>query len=199
MTQTAFVNLYEELAHRYELRDEIRQRDVCLLLAADAALVAGRLADAERLRRRLLQLNPHHLLRPYGSLVEAMKSRDIQDYIADLRRQLPPEHAERLLHGSNGQAPPRASDATPQPSLPAPTVQQTASPAAHYPEPTPLPVPLPRRELTASPYERFDIPLPSGPGYDAIGSWVAAGLYFLVFAAVIALAAYVVLRPIILR
>lgn len=88
---------YEELADRYDRQKEARQRDVFLVLAADAALAAGRRDQAERLRARLLQANPHHLFRPYSSFAEGLQSADVRLYVADLKRQYPPEVAQRLL------------------------------------------------------------------------------------------------------
>src|SRR3954451_18973297 len=93
------LRVYEELAGRFARRGEPRHRDHCLVLAADAALAAGRPDEAERLRQRLLQVNPHHLLRPFTAMSEAMQSTDVQDYIADLRHQWPPELVDKLLQG----------------------------------------------------------------------------------------------------
>jgi len=92
----AMVPLYEGLADRFSRQNEPRQRDQCLVLAADAALSAGQSAEAERLRQRLLQANPHHLLRPFASMAEAMQAPDVQEYVIDLRRQWPPDFAQRL-------------------------------------------------------------------------------------------------------
>src|SRR5947209_3651772 len=72
-------------------------RDRFLVLAADAALAAGQDAEAERLRGRLLQHNPHHLLKPYSSFAEAMASADVQNYVSALRRNHPYDKAENLL------------------------------------------------------------------------------------------------------
>jgi hypothetical protein len=88
---------YEELAHFYETQHDVQMRDRFLLLAAEATLRAGRTADAERLRSRLLQVAPHNLLKPFGSLAEAMKSADVQNYISGLRRSYPPDKAEQML------------------------------------------------------------------------------------------------------
>jgi hypothetical protein len=72
-------------------------RDRFLLLGAAALLSSGRREEAEKLRLRLLELNPSHLLKPFPSLSEALKSRDILDYIDGLRRSYPPQTAEQLL------------------------------------------------------------------------------------------------------
>src|ERR1043166_1803702 len=88
--------VYEELADRFGRQNEPRHRDHCLVLAADAALSAGHAIEAERLRQRLLHVNPHHLLRPFASMSEAMQAADVQEYVADLRRQWPADLAQRL-------------------------------------------------------------------------------------------------------
>ncbi len=90
--------LYEDLANHFAHQGESRQRDQCLVLAADAALTAGQPAEAERLRKRLLLTNPNHLLRPYVSMAEAMESADVRDFVIDLRKQWPPETVAKLLN-----------------------------------------------------------------------------------------------------
>jgi hypothetical protein len=97
-TPDALPRMYEELANHYARHGESRQRDNCLVLAADAALTADMPEEAERLRKRLLLTNPHHLLRPYASMVEAMQSNDVRDYVTDLRKQLPPDMGAKLLN-----------------------------------------------------------------------------------------------------
>ena len=91
--------IYRELAEDYGRQGQAQMRDRFLVLAADAALSAGQDAEAERLRGRLLQHNPHHLLKPYNSFAEAMKSADVQNYVSALRRSHPYEKAENLLEG----------------------------------------------------------------------------------------------------
>jgi hypothetical protein len=107
------LGVYQELAEWYEQRGQAQMRDRFLVLAADAALAAGRADEAERLRARLLQQNPHHLLKPYPSLAEALKSPDVQSYVADLRRSYSPETAEHLLESL------RADSGTRHPQSPA--------------------------------------------------------------------------------
>jgi hypothetical protein len=89
--------VYEDLAYHYDRQGQAKQRDWFLVLAADSALFAGRPDEAERLRGRLLHANPHHLLRPFDSFADALKSPDIQGYVADLRRIYPPDAAAQLL------------------------------------------------------------------------------------------------------
>jgi hypothetical protein len=93
------VRTYRELAEDYGRQGQAQMRDRFLVLAADAAMAAGQAEEAERLRGRLLQHNPHHLLKPYSSFAEAMKSTDVQNYIGALRRNHPQEKAENLLEG----------------------------------------------------------------------------------------------------
>jgi hypothetical protein len=90
--------LYEDLANHFAHQGDSRQRDQCLVLAADAALTGGQPPEAERLRKRLLLTNPHHLLRPYASMAEAMESADMRDFVLDLRKQWPPETVAKLLN-----------------------------------------------------------------------------------------------------
>jgi hypothetical protein len=90
------VRLYQELATLSDCQGQPQMHDRFLVLAADAALTAGRADEAERLRQRLLQRNPHHLLKPYGSLAEAMRAPDIVSYVVALRRSHPYEAALQL-------------------------------------------------------------------------------------------------------
>ena len=62
--------IYEDLADLEEQRGATQNRDRFLILAADAALTDGASDRAEELRSRLLQSNPHHLLKPYPSLAD---------------------------------------------------------------------------------------------------------------------------------
>jgi hypothetical protein len=100
-------------------------RDRFLLLGATALMTSGQREEAEKLRLRLLELNPSHLLKPFASLAEALKSRDILDYIDGLRRSYPPQTAEQLLESLKrdqvGGAEPNKASASPHtaPGLPA--------------------------------------------------------------------------------
>lgn len=89
--------VYQQLADAFDHDGQAPMRDRFLVLAADAALAAGLRDEAERLRHRLLERNPHHLLRPFASFAEALRSTDVKDYLADLRTKYPPVAAERLL------------------------------------------------------------------------------------------------------
>jgi hypothetical protein len=98
--------VYEDLAFLYDRRGQARLRDCNLVLAADAAYSAGREGEAERIRLELLSFNPTHLLKPYASFAEALRSPDIQSYIDDLRLTHPPEMASRELQQAERAAPP---------------------------------------------------------------------------------------------
>jgi hypothetical protein len=89
--------VYKELAEWYERRGPASMRDRFLVLAADAALAEGDAEAAERLRARLVQANPHHLVKPYTSFAQALRSADVQTYVHDLRYEYPPEAARQLL------------------------------------------------------------------------------------------------------
>src|SRR5262245_19582466 len=94
------IRVYEDLAYVSDRQGQARLRDCYLVLAADAAYNAGWEDDAERIRVQLLSFNPHHLLRPYVSFRDALRSPDIQSYVEDLRHTHPPELAERELRKS---------------------------------------------------------------------------------------------------
>src|SRR3981081_4663597 len=91
------LRIYKELADWYEKRRQPPMRDRFLVLAADAALLANRPDEAENLRLRLLRLNPHHMLKPYASLAQALKAPDVVTYIKDLRVNYPANVAEDLV------------------------------------------------------------------------------------------------------
>src|SRR5436305_3288841 len=96
-SQTKCLDVYRELADWYEQRGQAPMRDRFLVLAADAALAAGLADEAERLRLRLLQLNPHHMLKPYTSFAQALETPDVNTYVRDLRQNYPLEVASELL------------------------------------------------------------------------------------------------------
>ncbi|HEV3260472.1 MAG TPA: hypothetical protein VG013_26695 [Gemmataceae bacterium] len=219
------IRVYQELADYHDRRQEAPLRDRFLVLAADAALCSGRADEAERLRARLLQLNPHHLLKPYASLAEAAKSPDVQSYIAGLRRTYLPESAEHLLESLKtdrggephpaDKAPPaaarRAIDA-PKGAGDAPKVyrlqgagneNQAEPPAQVAPPGTPVAT---ARHAGATPAKRplpaDGPPLPAPPGLPdfsgaeaARGAWLSTALFLLTLAGGLGLAFYVFARP----
>jgi hypothetical protein len=97
MDSVATLRVYKELADWYERQGQAAMRDRFLILAAEAAFSAGAPDEAERLRQRLLQGNPHHMFKPFSSFSQALQSTNIQIYIHDLQANYPPETAEGLL------------------------------------------------------------------------------------------------------
>jgi hypothetical protein len=195
--------LYEEVAEQCERRGDARQRDIFLVLAADAALTHGQPDQAERLRQRLIALSPHTLLMPFTRFSEAMQSADICEYVADLRRQFPPEKAEKVLHSGSENRPtvsldspfgkdfyPLQEPASP-PTLPNPFVER---PAARQPAPAPLPAKNRRR----SPYESPDygprVPPGTGPR-EFHGTWIIFALAGLIILLGLGLVVYVLGKP----
>jgi hypothetical protein len=143
-------HIYEDLSRRYEKRSEMPLRDAFLMLAADVAYASGRAADAERLRALLLACNPNCLLRPYPSFAAAMRSLDIQHYLADLRKQYPPAEAEKLL--ARIRANPLGTALDPKKEHDTQEVNPSTSRTLDMPPPN-----LPPRK---SPYENYNVPLP---------------------------------------
>ncbi len=94
--------VYQELADWYEQQRDGPMRDRFLLLAAASLLSSGHNDEAEKIRLRLLKLNPNHLLKPFPSLAEAVKSRDVREYIDGLRRNYSPPAASQLLESVRG-------------------------------------------------------------------------------------------------
>jgi hypothetical protein len=203
MNTEAPEQIYEELASRFERQHEPRQRDICLVLAADAALAAGHAVDAERLRARLLAVNPHHLLRPYASLADALTSSDIQDYVADLRRLYPLDQAAQMLHGDNGSS----MKPLPVPATGSRGAGEKGRVGEGFSPSPPLSQPLPserggqpsrpnRAAVPApSPYERLEAVLRPDKSPEVWGQWIALLLFVLVGAAAGVLAWYVLVQP----
>jgi hypothetical protein len=144
MEPERLTGIYKELADWHERQRQAHLRDRFLVLAADSALAAGRYDEAERLRTHLLQRSPHHLLRPFASFADAMRSPDVQNYVNELRRSYPPGTAEDLLQKVTGHVPPQPP-ARPTRALPptAPVLDLDAPPdppPAAEPGPEPLKV-----------------------------------------------------------
>lgn len=159
------IRLYRQLAEEHHRQNHPQDRDRFLLLAADAALTAGQADEAERLRKSLLAQNPHHLLRPYATLGEALESQDIKAYVEQLRRSYPHDRAELMLKGLQkpGSKGTEASDdmAAPldartkvtkpmlkpvssKPAILATPTKRETQPAPKPPKPLTPPPPLPR-------------------------------------------------------
>jgi hypothetical protein len=91
------IDTYRKLADYHHNHGQPQHRDRFLVLAADSAFADGRTDEAETLRQRLLRYNPHHLLKPFSSFGQALKSPDVQTYLSDLRRSYPVHLAADLL------------------------------------------------------------------------------------------------------
>lgn len=115
------IEVYQGIAEEFHRLEVPQKRDRFLLLAADTAYARGDRQEAERLRRLILNRNPNHLLKPYATFEEALRSADIQTYLQQLRLRYPPESAMELWAQlkRTGQTTVAASfPAMPQPSAP---------------------------------------------------------------------------------
>jgi len=197
----ATVRGYEELAEAHDRKRETRQRDWFLVLAADAALSLGQRDRAERLRRRLLALNPHHLLRPFPSMADALQSPDIQRFVEDLRRQhplptsspakdAPPPEPLKVVWRK--QSPPAAKlDAPPSPPALSPTP----------PSPTPPSLSTNGLGRVESPYgqsaSESSAVRPQASDDPGEGRWIAVAVFAVCLLGFLALAGYSLVRPVI--
>ncbi|HMF19726.1 MAG TPA: hypothetical protein VKE98_21150 [Gemmataceae bacterium] len=178
------IQIYEDLADHFGRQKDARQRDIFLVLAADAAYALGHPDHAERLRLRLLQGSPHSLLKPYSSFGEARKSSDIQLFLEDLRSQYPPEAAEKLIVAKGGTVPPK--DAEPkgyrllsEPEKPKPVASPWSRSAETKAKDKKPPSSEPMVEDDKDEEEEL-----------TPGSWISLLLFVLVLAGVLALAVY---------
>jgi hypothetical protein len=186
MAETTTQKLYEQLAERYEERKDARRRDIFLVLAADAAQAAGRPAEAEKHRQKLLTRNPYHMLRPFSSFSEAIRSPDVLDYVVDLRRQFPLDVAERLWQQTPFDP---AEESTRIPANPTPAFTPT-------PETSASPAKLPARTAPVSPYEPDAALMPAAPpAVPRLHQLANEALGVLLLFLVAALGAWVALRP----
>lgn len=186
MKELELAQKYEQLAGRFDTLAEPRRRDHCLVLAADAALSGGRPDEAERLRQALLRANPYHLLCPYGSMSEALQSGDVRDYVADLRRQLPPQRVEQMLTENALRAegvydiaqdsrPPTPLEMTPTPEA----VSRPPRPAIPPPRKPVAPAPLPTRQTISPVADIGEPPPPPSEQAPGAGRVVATFLFLL--------------------
>lgn len=158
MSADRSVHLYRDLAENYDQHGEAQLRDRFLVLAADAALRAGQADEAERLRARLLEYNPHHLLKPFASLEEALKSRDVANYVSALRRSHPHEKAEQLLDSLlQKTVPPTAREQAAAPGVQPPATQPQPAFKMQEPGPT-MGRPEPLKPRAAPPPPPFGQP-----------------------------------------
>jgi hypothetical protein len=213
------VRTYRELAEAYDRQGEAPLRDRFLVLAADAAQSAGRSDEAERLRVRLLQYNPHHLLKPFASFAEAMQSTDVQNYVIALRRNHSYDKAVQLLESMRREASaenkdesrvfrilsPHEEEERARPRIPPASGPKSSStsPAASR-----FNVQGPRMPVTRPGRSRADVyairPDPDLDGPPTAGdlrasAWVCTGLFLVTLLAGLAVAAYTFARPFVPR
>lgn len=216
------IRIYQDLAERYAARQEPQLRDRYLVLAADAARAGGQADAAERLREQLLKANPHHLLKPFGSFAEAMRSPDVENYVAALRRTHPAEAAAQLLTTLGAPPAPPPKSALPEPAMrlkedaaPEPSIYKVKTappppppPTAERPAPPRQPVPLPPIVPAASKREVYAIRPDPDPARrlrsevmppedldEPAGGWVASLLFVLLLAFGVLLLAYTLAQP----
>ncbi len=95
-TTCDMIEVYQGIAEEFHRLEVPQKRDRFLLLAADTAYARGNRQEAERLRRLILIRNPNHLLKPYATFEEALRSADIQTYLQQLRLRYPAKSAMQL-------------------------------------------------------------------------------------------------------
>ena len=169
-----------------------------------------------QLRGVLLEHNPHHLLKPYASLAQALKFSDIRNYIAALRRSHPYERAEQLLTTLSGS---EAEEQVVKGNGRLAGADELKVFRAHEEPPASAPPrldkakaqprPVPAAVRPAKPPEIFALRpeplLPSTPVHesvtdsedrDGVGSvWISTALFALLIVLGILLAAYTFVRP----
>lgn len=184
--------IYKDLAEREGERGADQLRDRFLILAADAALMAGKPDEAEQLRERLLATNPSHLLKPYESMAEAVRAAEVASYLADLRRGYPPEEAERLLQSLHGG--PMEEPAAPPPPQEERELYGTLAmaPSPAMPEAAPPLIPPPYRPEPAPPARAAE---EENEDYSGLSYYLCSGLFVILLVAVLALAGHVLVRP----
>jgi hypothetical protein len=176
-TPENLVVIYKELADWHERQGQPKLRDQFLVLAADAALSAGRPVEANLLLARLLRSNPHHTLKPFASFAEAAKSPDVQTHLAELHRAHPPAQAERQFDELRAR---RAAAPT--------TANESREPLQLYrvrdEDAARLARPAPQRPR-----------IPADREEPAQGAWLSAILFVILLVPGLALAAWIFLRP----
>jgi hypothetical protein len=220
-TKARSLQVYEELATWYDRQGQAKLRDWFLVLAADTAQTLGQADQAERLRQRLLHGNPHHLLRPFQSFAEALASPDVKGYVADLRRNYPPETAEQLLQSTwkkkqtePTRAPPpaRVTSAPPEEERelkvyrgreaaeePIPVAQEVPEPIPLKPLPPRMPTPVAwtKQAAPAAPCKVLADPPAEidDEGPTGLGYWVSSFLFVVTLLVGVVLLGYSLARP----
>jgi hypothetical protein len=188
----ADIPVYRELADLYQQQGQSQLRDRFLVLAAQAAQESGDAAQAERFRQRLLQHNPHHMVKPFASFAEALRSPDVQNYVRDLKQSYPLATAHQMLAGLR-QSALRQPQSPPQPQPQAEPAPYRMLPPATVPR-APMgaaatrPGTVPQRALRPTAM----LPHPDEPPH---GPWLATALFILMFLLGAALGGYALLRP----
>jgi len=147
------IQVYKDLADIFERQINANMRDMFLMLAAEACARLGRADEAERLRTRLLRLNPQHMLQGYLSFRDAMRAPVVQQYLDERRKMYPLDRAQQLLD-SVRDIPPSISSAPPL--LPSDGFSEMTMP------PTPRVPPIP-----PLPVHRIPLPPVQAPGIEA--------------------------------
>ena len=91
------LGLFLHLARASAMRRRMPVRDRLLVIAGAIASQLGLERVADRCRDRILEHNPHHMLRQWHSFDQALKDPDFLHLLKQLQRRYPLEKAERLL------------------------------------------------------------------------------------------------------
>lgn len=91
------LGIFLHLARASELRRRPMISDRLLILAGSIAAEMNLDAVAAYCRHQVLQHNPHHLVRRWSDLAEALGHQDFQFHRARLQRRYPFEKAEQML------------------------------------------------------------------------------------------------------
>lgn len=192
-------DLYHQLADANAAQGRFQERDRFLVLAIDAAQQAGKTDLAEQWRQRLLQFNPHHLIKPYASFQEAVQSPNFGNYLQQLRRNFPPNKAQELLNELARPTPFPFPAGTPMtyPVREEPVMLSHPDPLAHIPLPANKPGPYQLQPLRPAP-----IPVASAPTqrkeavYSSSGALIGNVLFVLLLGLSLVVFGYVVVWPI---
>ncbi|MFV1968015.1 MAG: hypothetical protein ACC628_21530 [Pirellulaceae bacterium] len=91
------LGVFLHLARASELRRRPHVSDRLFLLAAVIASDAGLERIAAYCRHRILEHNPHHAVRRWSTIKEAVDDQEFVHFLRHLQRRFPPEKAERML------------------------------------------------------------------------------------------------------
>ena len=224
-TAVQSLQVYEDLSNWYDRQGQAKLRDWFLVLAADTATSIGENERCERLRKRLLHVNPHHVLKPFATFKDALKSPQVRQYVADLKKRYPLETAEQLLKASQKkrgkpEAPKapeikvvrsklQADTRTPCPAVESPAAANPANPNAKRAAPTQkIPLALKwTRSRRVKTQTLVDSPDDSQPTrepaqeaeIDGLSAWISTVLVIATLLAGIGLALHTLASPIFSR